>query len=153
MVVGNGISLLPAGVPAPAVPFVRMDTRAGNFYRADTAADTDEAAGTVKRRPTSADFQRQRLHAVAGIGAPQRFFNLLSALGLRFTAHTFPDHHRYRQADLQLVGDAIVTTEKDAVKLQRLKLALPVWVVPLEISVEPDLTSLIVEKLNGSASS
>jgi tetraacyldisaccharide 4'-kinase len=59
----------------------------------------------------------QRVHAVAGIGHPQRFFTQLRRLGIDPIEHAFPDHHRYDQADLAF-GDGlpIVMTEKDAVK-------------------------------------
>jgi tetraacyldisaccharide 4'-kinase len=135
--VGNGTD----ASSISGVPFFRMTTRAGIFYRAD---DPD-------CRLAGADFSGQRLHAVAGIGRPQRFFDTLLAMGMEFTPHAFPDHHIYRAEDLCLDGDVILTTEKDAVKLEALRLALPVWVLPLEITVEPDLAVFIVEKLNGSA--
>jgi tetraacyldisaccharide-1-P 4'-kinase len=38
-------------------------------------------------------------------------------MGLAFSAHPFADHYDYRAEDLQFAGDAILTTEKDAVKL------------------------------------
>lgn len=58
-----------------------------------------------------------RLHAVAGIGNPARFFSMLDAMGLNATAHAFPDHHAFAPADLELLDcDAILMTEKDAVK-------------------------------------
>jgi tetraacyldisaccharide 4'-kinase len=47
------------------------------------------------------------------------------------SAHPFADHHDYRAEDLQFAGDAILTTEKDAVKLARLSISLPVWVLPV----------------------
>jgi tetraacyldisaccharide 4'-kinase len=86
---------------------------------------------------------------VAGIGSPQRFFAQLTALGLVFEAHEFPDHHTYVAAELAYDGDVLLTTEKDAVKFARLNLAIPVWVVPLKVSIEPDLAQFVVEKLNG----
>jgi tetraacyldisaccharide 4'-kinase len=59
----------------------------------------------------------RRLHAVAGIGHPQRFFDTLAAMGLAFTPHAFPDHHAFTPADLAFAGcDAVLMTEKDAVK-------------------------------------
>lgn len=136
--VGNGTTV-PSGLTAP---FFRMVARGGGFYRLDSP----------DCRLASADFSGQRLHAVAGIGAPQRFFDMLSAMGIKFTPHAFPDHHAYRPEDLCFDGDAILATEKDAVKLARLPMSLPVWVLPLETIVEPDLVALIVEKLNGSPS-
>jgi tetraacyldisaccharide 4'-kinase len=99
----------------------------------------------------AAALKGQRLHAVAGIGAPQRFFDTLTALGLEFVAHPFPDHHVYRRAELLFSADALLATEKDAVKLTALDLPLPVWVLPVTATVNPDLAAFIMEKLNGSS--
>lgn len=66
------------------------------------------------------------LHAVAGIGQPQRFFDSLRQLGLEFTPHIFPDHHAYGPADLQFASAAaVLMTEKDAVKCS--EFARPDW--------------------------
>lgn len=94
------------------------------------------------------DFAGLSLHAVAGIGEPQRFFEHLAALGLDCETHAFPDHHRYSAVDLDFDGDAILTTEKDAVKLHGLS-RLPVWVLPVDAQVEPDLATFVMEKLDG----
>jgi tetraacyldisaccharide 4'-kinase len=57
------------------------------------------------------------VHAVAGIGNPQRFFNTLQANGYKIIEHVFPDHHAFVASDLNFCDDlAIVMTEKDAVK-------------------------------------
>lgn len=57
------------------------------------------------------------VHALAGIGNPQRFFATLEALGMAFEAHPLPDHHRFSAEDLQFGDDrAVVMTAKDAVK-------------------------------------
>jgi tetraacyldisaccharide 4'-kinase len=109
------------------------------FHRLDDARTTCCAA----------EFGGQRLHAVAGIGDPQRFFSHLRTLGLNFVAHPFADHHRYRREDLIYEGDAILTTEKDAVKLARFEAPLPIWVLPVTAEVAPDLAAFIVERLNG----
>jgi tetraacyldisaccharide 4'-kinase len=99
-------------------------------------------------------LQSLRLHACAGIGAPQRFFDQLSALGLRFAAHAFPDHHRYVAADLVFADcDALLMTEKDAIKCAGLTLSqCPIWVLPVTASVEPGLAELIMEKIDGRPS-
>ncbi|MFA6922029.1 MAG: tetraacyldisaccharide 4'-kinase [Gallionella sp.] len=66
---------------------------------------------------TARDLQHLRLHAVAGIGHPQRFFDHLTSLGLTVTPHAFPDHHPYLESDLCFDEcDALLLTEKDAVK-------------------------------------
>lgn len=59
----------------------------------------------------------QRVHAVAGIGDPERFFETLRAAGIAVVPHAFADHHRYVASDLQFGSDLpVLMTEKDAVK-------------------------------------
>lgn len=84
------------------------------------------------------------LHAVAGIGHPRRFFDLLRSLGARPIEHAFADHHRYRTQDLAF-GDAlrIVMTEKDAVKCAALATAR-MWYLPVTAVLPPgDATRLL----------
>lgn len=60
------------------------------------------------------------VHAVAGIGNPQRFFDTLRSLGLNIIEHTFPDHHVFTSMDIRFDDNfPIVMTEKDAVKCSR----------------------------------
>jgi tetraacyldisaccharide 4'-kinase len=59
----------------------------------------------------------QALHAVAGIGNPQRFFNTLQALHWRPIPHAFVDHAQFDAAQLNFSPALpLVMTEKDAVK-------------------------------------
>jgi tetraacyldisaccharide 4'-kinase len=68
-----------------------------------------------------AHFQGKRVHAIAGIGAPERFFQTLRSLGIEATTHVFPDHHDFKQSDLDFEDcDAVMMTEKDAVKCSRI---------------------------------
>lgn len=92
-----------------------------------------------------------RLHAFAGIGEPQRFFDHLAALGLRVEPHAFADHHRYIAADFRIDAAAILTTEKDAVKCSGLT-TIPIWVLAVDAEVEPDIAKFVLGKINGSAS-
>jgi tetraacyldisaccharide 4'-kinase len=66
------------------------------------------------------DFAGRRVHAVAGIGNPGRYFDWLRARGLDVVPHAFPDHARYAAGDLEF-GDGlpVLMTEKDAVKCAR----------------------------------
>ena len=89
------------------------------------------------------------VHAVAGIGSPQRFFDQLRGMGLDCIEHAFPDHHDYGMADLAFADGSILTTEKDAVKLAGISLPLPVWVLPVTAQVSPDLAAFVLEKLDG----
>lgn len=64
-----------------------------------------------------ASFGGQRVHAVAGIGDPSRFFSVLTRFGIELVMHPFPDHHRFRAQDLAFGDDhAVLMTDKDAVK-------------------------------------
>ncbi len=67
------------------------------------------------------EFAREaKIHAVAGIGNPERFFKQLEMAGLNVERHEFPDHHSFEPEDLEMIGDApLLMTEKDAVKCQR----------------------------------
>ena len=92
-------------------------------------------------------FLDKRVHAVAGIGNPARFFDHLQRLGLSFAAHAFPDHHAYSQADLEFGdADAIIMTEKDAIKCLRFAREIH-WVVPVDARVDLALGRLILEKM------
>ena len=139
-VVHNGTAMSPA--PVVARPAFVMRLLGESFHRLDDPRKTCSAA----------DLAGSKLHAVAGIGAPQRFFDHLSGMGLSFAEHAFADHHNYRAQDLAFAGDAILTTEKDAVKLVRLSLPLPVWVLPVTAEVSPDLAAFVLEKLHGRPS-
>lgn len=63
------------------------------------------------------NFSGESVHAVAGIGNPQKFFHTLKKLGITVIEHPFPDHYWFTEKDLEF-GDekAIIMTEKDAVK-------------------------------------
>lgn len=66
------------------------------------------------------------VHAVAGIGNPERFFNTLDDLSLTYYAHAFPDHHKFCADDfLVYKNDTLLMTEKDAVKCYAF--AKPEW--------------------------
>jgi tetraacyldisaccharide 4'-kinase len=115
---GNGY-LLPAG-PLREPASRRVDAAVGHGapgeYAMRLAPDGFRRVATGDPVPIEA-LRGRRLHAVAGIGHPQRFFDTLAGLGLAFTAHAFPDHHAFAPADLAFDAcDAVLMTEKDAVK-------------------------------------
>lgn len=57
------------------------------------------------------------VHAIAGIGNPQRFFRTVQSLGYAPLCHPFPDHYRFTAQDLRFAtGNTVVMTYKDAVK-------------------------------------
>ena len=81
------------------------------------------------RRPL-AEFSGRPVHALAGIGHPQQFFDALGRHGLHVDGRAFPDHAELSQADLTFSDDApVLMTEKDAIKCRGLHL-LHHWYVP-----------------------
>ncbi|BCB26289.1 tetraacyldisaccharide 4'-kinase [Sulfurimicrobium lacus] len=89
----------------------------------------------------------KKLHAVAGIGNPQRFFAHLQGLGLTFERHPFPDHHAYRAEDLAWPdADAIMMTEKDAVKCAAFA-DERYWVLPVRAELDPSFGQRILDTL------
>lgn len=89
----------------------------------------------------------RRVHAVAGIGRPQRFFDQLAASGLLVVPHPFPDHHRYAATDLAFGDrDPIVMTSKDAVKCSSFA-PDECWEFPVRAVIGSDAAERILEKL------
>ncbi len=81
--------------------------------------------------PLSA-FAGQRVHAVAGMGDPERFFAMLRDAGIAVVPHAFPDHHPYAPGDFAFGSVLpVLMTEKDAVKC--MAFARPGWhAVPVQ---------------------
>lgn len=62
-----------------------------------------------------------QVHAVSGIGYPQRFFDTLGSLGYKVIGHPYPDHYEFTLVELLQYSDyPIVVTSKDAVKIRAL---------------------------------
>lgn len=79
-----------------------------------------------------ARFSGTRVHAVAAIGHPHRFFASLEAQGIEVIAHSFDDHHAFVPADLAFGDDLpVLMTEKDAVKCRAFVKA-EWWSVPVK---------------------
>ena len=99
-------------------------------------------------RRSAADFGDTKIHAIAGIGRPQRFFDQLRAMGLDIVPHAFPDHHAFSAADLAFApGAARIMTEKDAVKCA--DFAPPdTWVFPVRADIPAAALQPVLEKLS-----
>jgi tetraacyldisaccharide 4'-kinase len=78
--------------------------------------DSAQPLAGGRARPLSY-FKGQRVHAVAGIAHPQRFFDMLRARGIGVVPHAFADHQAYQPQDLSFGSQLpVLMTEKDAVK-------------------------------------
>ena len=90
----------------------------------------------------------KRVHALAGIGNPQRFYSSLRSLGFDPVEHDFPDHHNFCPEDLQFGDDLpVIMTEKDAVKVRALKLADGYWFLAVAAQVEASGIDTIIAGL------
>jgi len=95
-------------------------------------------------------FRGDGVHAVAGIGNPQRFFAMLRAQGLAPVEHPFDDHHAFTRRDLQYPGArAILMTQKDAVKCASFA-DERFWYLPIRAVVDPSLVAFVEQKIRGS---
>jgi tetraacyldisaccharide 4'-kinase len=97
-------------------------------------------------------LKNQTVHAIAGIGNPQQFFNQLKHSGLEIIEHPFPDHYAFKKEDLDF-GEIqpIIITEKDAVKCQRFYLH-NVWYQPIKAVIDNQFTEqllVILERIHG----
>ena len=100
-----------------------------------------------------------RVAVAAGIACPQRFFDDVRAAGFDVVrALAFPDHHRYRQRDVERIqaearrgeARAIVTTDKDFARLEPwLPFQPALATMPLTVAVTPEepFRAFIAERL------
>ena len=94
------------------------------------------------------ELRDKTVHAVAGIGNPQRFFHMLRENGLNILEHPLPDHHTFTQKDIDFGNDVItVMTEKDAVKCQNLA-TVNCWYLPVKCELPAELEKVILKKLH-----
>ena len=89
-----------------------------------------------------------QVHAIAGVGNPNRFFDLLLRLGFEFDKNPFPDHHKYNKRDLYYLDHLpILMTEKDAAKCKHFNNS-KIWYLSIESKIESQFVDRLEEKLN-----
>lgn len=146
--------LLPAGpLREPMARLQRVDFRVCNGgavargdYPMQLSGGELVALSDGQHQPL-ASFRGQRVHAVAAIGHPQRFFDSLRAAGLDVIMHPFADHHAFRPCDLDF-GDQLplLMTDKDAVKC--MQFAQPHWWrVPVQAVLPPTFFAGVLGKV------
>lgn len=114
--------------------------------RGEVAVRIDGSA----RRPL-ASFAPGPVHAVAGIGNPERFFDALGRQGLDVIRHPLADHAPVpRELLAPADGHAVMMTSKDAVRCASDPAAGRCWHVPVEAMLGADegkLRVLLAQKL------
>jgi tetraacyldisaccharide 4'-kinase len=92
-------------------------------------------------------FSGTTVHAVAAIGNPERFFNLLRAHGMQVIEHAFRDHARLSGSDLKFGDDfEVLMTEKDAVKINS-TISDKYWTVPVDLKIDPVVAGPWLEQI------
>jgi tetraacyldisaccharide 4'-kinase len=155
---GNGYTLPAGPLREPRARLASVDAVVINASAADKAERPNwyvmrlegsrfRNLADPQRVALAADFAGKRVVAIAGIGHPPRFFAHLEALGMSFESRAFADHHAFEASDLAFPGaDAIVMTEKDAVKCAAFASTLH-WVLPVDAVPDPQLGTLVLRKL------
>ena len=86
----------------------------------------------------------KQVHAVAGLGNPGRFFDLLARLGFEIIRHPFPDHHNFDESDIFYLDHLpIIMTEKDASKCRQFD-NNKIWY----LTIEADVSDRFIEELD-----
>ena len=109
------------------------------------AAEVSRLNGSLSR-PIER-FAGTTVHAVAAIGNPRRFFDLLRQHGMQVIEHAYPDHAPIDTRDLNFSDDFdILMTEKDAVKAGT-RVGDRFWYVPVDLHVDPVIAGPWLEQI------
>lgn len=146
---GNG-QIMPSGPLRETLANALKKSNAVVVVGADKA-DVEKAVGSISPempilkaalmpQNTSSGLAGQRVHAFAGIGHPDKFFETLYELGCEVRKTTsFADHHAFKESDISnLVAAAqsdnalLLTTEKDYVRLDQ-KWSESITVLPVSL--------------------
>ncbi|TNG00476.1 MAG: tetraacyldisaccharide 4'-kinase [Gammaproteobacteria bacterium] len=93
-------------------------------------------------------FTDTTVHAVAGVGNPERFFDSLHGHGLIIEAHPFADHHDFSKDDICFDDNRpVLMTEKDAVKCVRFATESH-WCVPASVEIGQAFSQRLLRLLN-----
>jgi len=146
----NGVDIIAVQQPPGVTPENRIKT----IGSLNLATDNPAASGsfhldivTLKNLHNNeqvalTEFAHKQVHAIAGVGNPQRFFDSLQNAGLIVMEHVMPDHHKYVVEDVQFEDELpVLMTAKDAVKVRELS-------IDLAGMYEVSVTVVLDEKLN-----
>lgn len=162
IIVMDGTKRLGNGFCLPAGPLRESKQRLQrvDFVLVNGAAQTDEwpiqtafgeevfSVNNSQQKCSLQAFVGKTVHAVAGIGFPERFFQMLRDKGIDIISHAFPDHHLFDPMDLDFDEKfPILMTEKDAVKCSAFALQ-NAWAVPLTLELPHEFGQHLLAKVN-----
>ena len=96
-----------------------------------------------------ADFRQKHVHAVAGIGNPERFFQSLRNFNFTVIPHALPDHHPYKADDINFNDSLpVIMTEKDAVKCGQFANDRQ-WYMAVTVVIDADFGNQLLGRIRG----
>ena len=133
--IGNGLCFPAGPLREPVSRLREVDLVMVNGSRATVPGIPDTPTSVMRLAPTRlvnlttgtsellSNLNGKTVHAVVGIGNPDRFFQTLRQLGCTVVPHQFPDHYRFVDGDVRFDDTLpVIMTEKDAVRLDRASL-------------------------------
>jgi tetraacyldisaccharide 4'-kinase len=160
--IGNGYTLPAGPLREPKERLKQVDLvvfNGPNTRLADTSGyqmnlvpgplqGVNQLLAKAKAKPTALPpTPPAKVHAVAGIGNPQRFFRLLTDLGFEVIPHPFTDHYRFRLKDLINLADyPVIMTEKDAIKCTSFSLPQH-WFTPVKAQLGKQFDNELLARL------
>jgi tetraacyldisaccharide 4'-kinase len=142
---GNGLCLPAGPLREPPARLDAVDAIVVNggdwghagVFRAEAVVTRVYRLTDRAERPLE-QFRGAPVHAVAGIGNPQRFFDLLEDAGLDVVPHPLDDHADLTAADVAFdEPGAVLVTEKDAVKCRGIEHP-DLWCVVVDLRFAAD---------------
>lgn len=122
-------------------PFAEMHLVAGDIQPVDIHSEQEGLA------PVQFARGHAKVHGVAAIGNPERFFIALEQFGMKVKRHAFSDHHAYEVGDFSFTGgESIIMTEKDAVKCAHIPLK-DAWYMPVDAQLDTEFADKLAEHL------
>jgi len=121
-------------------------------------ADADFVLQRRLRLVVPEELTNRRVFAFAGLADNEQFFASLRANGLKIAGtSSFRDHHRYTAADIAAIkqatqaarADAVVTTEKDAVKIDDRDIIAIAAEMIIEAEILERISRLVDESISG----
>jgi len=152
---GNGLCLPAGPLREPRSAAARADfvivtegpAGPGEYTMDLVPADNAISVAHGRARRPLREWLGRRVHAVAGIADPERFFQAIAAQGIEPIRHPFPDHHDYRPEDLSFNDPyPVLMTEKDAVKCRDFATDRH-WFWPITARPEPALAPALLNHL------